>query len=355
MRRLDMVYLSQIYRRMALQKSENNGSDITKFVNTSMKLIYKLCVNGYWFRKLFTELLYLCVFPLKAGIIVGEMILAVNKDSLVGTNHDTATNILRRTEGLVSLVISNPGGKQDTKQEPPSSPKPTTSAAASAAGAESSRGQPATLKPVGPSSRPTTPVPEPVPDPSNCAIVPGRETTIEIATENMVLGTFFVGGKDTATSNGIILVEVYPGGAAAKDGRLQPGDQIMDVNGTSLKDVTYTSALIALRQTLPKMKMTVYRPTNIEYTVIEVDMIRKPGKGLGLSVISRKSGRGVYVSEVLTGGAAEADGKIARGDLLISVNGQDLENSTGEEAGAKLKTATGKVSLKLHRYKITTR
>lgn len=53
--------------------------------------------------------------------------------------------------------------------------------------------------------------------------------------------------------NGIVLVEVYPGGAVEKDKRLQPGDQIVDVNGTSLKDVTYTTASQALRQTLPKV------------------------------------------------------------------------------------------------------
>lgn len=53
-----------------------------------------------------------------------------------------------------------------------------------------------------------------------------------------------------------MLVEVYPDGAAGLDKRLQPGDQILDVNGTSLKDVTYTTASQALRQTLPKVTFT---------------------------------------------------------------------------------------------------
>lgn len=50
-----------------------------------------------------------------------------------------------------------------------------------------------------------------------------------------------------------MVVEVYPGGTADKDNRLQPGDQILEVNGTQMKDVTYTTALQALRQTLPKV------------------------------------------------------------------------------------------------------
>lgn len=40
---------------------------------------------------------------------------------------------------------------------------------------------------------------------------------------------------------------------ADKDARLKCGDQLLDVNGTSLKDCTQQSALQALRQTLPKV------------------------------------------------------------------------------------------------------
>lgn len=114
------------------------------------------------------------------------------------------------------------------------------------------------------------------------------------------------------------MVEVFSGGTADKDGRLQPGDQILEVNGTALKDVTYTTASQALRQTLPKvsctsfrayfaifrlalqMKLTVYRPERIDFVVIETEIIKKPGKGLGLSVIARKDGKGVYISEIVS-------------------------------------------------------
>lgn len=50
-----------------------------------------------------------------------------------------------------------------------------------------------------------------------------------------------------------MLHEIYPGGPADKDGRLQPGDQIVEVNSISLKDVTDTAATQAIRQTLPKV------------------------------------------------------------------------------------------------------
>ncbi|XP_074036607.1 multiple PDZ domain protein isoform X3 [Leptinotarsa decemlineata] len=285
----------------------------------------------------------------KAGLEIGEMILAVNKDSLVGSNYETAANLLKRTEGLVTLVVSNPG-----KKDPNHSHSPTPTISANSTIVENNKNavtKPATLKPTAPPSRPTTPVPEPVGDPLTCQIVPGRDITIEIVTENKGLGLFFVGGKDTLIPKGIVIVEVYSGGMADKDKRLQPGDQILEVNGTTLKDVSYTTALQSLRQTLPKMKMIVYRPNTIEYTPVEVDLIKKPGKGLGLSVLARKSGKGVYIADIVNGGTADLDGRIVKGDLIISVNGQNIEEVSGEEAGAILKTVVGRVSLKLHRYK----
>ncbi|KAL3288733.1 hypothetical protein HHI36_003168 [Cryptolaemus montrouzieri] len=274
----------------------------------------------------------------KAGLEIGEMILAVNKDSLVGANYDTAAALLKRTEGLVTLIVSNPGKKAPAVNG--------TDANAVGKGA---------LKASAPPSRPTTPVPEPPADPLTCPINPGSDVTIEIVTDNKGLGVLFVGGKDTLIPNGIVLLEIFPGGMADKDGRLKVGDQILDVMGTSLKDVTHTTALQALRQTLPKMKMIVYRPEKVEYTTVEVEYVKKPAKGLGLSVIAKKSGKGVYVADMISGGLVEVDGKMMKGDLIVSVNGQNVENSSGEEVGAILKTVMGKVSLKLHRLKPTTR
>lgn len=38
---------------------------------------------------------------------------------------------------------------------------------------------------------------EPPADPSTCPIAPGRDTTIEVASDNKAIGICFVGGKDT--------------------------------------------------------------------------------------------------------------------------------------------------------------
>ena len=51
----------------------------------------------------------------------------------------------------------------------------------------------------------------------------------------------------------IIIHEVYPDGAAAKDGRLKPGDQVLEVNNENFRDASHNRALAVLRQTPAKV------------------------------------------------------------------------------------------------------
>lgn len=46
---------------------------------------------------------------------------------------------------------------------------------------------------------------------------------------------------------------------------------------------------------------------------------------------------GVFVSDVVKGGVAEADGRLQPGDQILSVNGEDLKNATQEIAAGVLK------------------
>ena len=79
---------------------------------------------------------------------------------------------------------------------------------------------------------------------------------------------------------------------------------------------------------------------------IQVELNKKKEKGLGLSIVGKKSGPGVFISEVVKGGAADADGRLVQGDQIISVNGHDLTNSSQEEAAPVLKMAQGKIQVK---------
>uniref|UniRef100_A0A1B6GME1 PDZ domain-containing protein n=1 Tax=Cuerna arida TaxID=1464854 RepID=A0A1B6GME1_9HEMI len=295
----------------------------------------------------------------QAGLIVGDMILAVNKDTLLGSNYDAAAALLKKTEGVVSLVVCNPNKAKAEEK------------AADGAPARSPTPQPPKEpekpkligKPVVHAISPSTSgklAEEPPADPATAPVNPGRESTIEINKDKMGLGLSIVGGSDTLL--GVIIIhEVYPDGAAAKDGRLKPGDQILEVNSEDFRSITHSKALAALRQTPAKVKMVVLRDEGVVsgkeeelMDIMEVELTKKPGKGLGLSIVGRKNGPGIFISDVVQGGTAGTDGRLMKGDQILAVNGQDLKNSTQEEAAAVLKTAAGKVTMKLGRLKART-
>ncbi|MCP9261358.1 Multiple PDZ domain protein [Dirofilaria immitis] len=189
----------------------------------------------------------------------------------------------------------------------------------------------------------------------------GHETFIEIDKDGKGLGLSIVGGSDTVLGT-VVIHEVYPDGAAAVDGRLKPGDQLLEVNGISLRGVSHEQAILLLRRTPTKVSLLVYRDVNLQlslldptqiYNIFEMELTKKPGRGLGLSIVGRKNEPGVYVSEVVKGGAAEADGRLTQGDQILAVNGQDVASSMQEDVAAKLKACTGRITLKVGRWKLT--
>lgn len=74
------------------------------------------------------------------------------------------------------------------------------------------------------------------------------------------------------------------------------------------------------------------------FDFITIDLNRKSGKGLGLSVTERSdSGSGVYISRIVKGGTAESDGRFLEGDVILEIDGVDLTNSSHHDAAALLK------------------
>jgi len=174
-------------------------------------------------------------------------------------------------------------------------------------------------------------------DPATVAICPGVETTVEIEKGGIGLGLSIVGGNDTLLG-AVVIHEVYPDGAAARDGRLQAGDQVLEVqyllyftrvlykrfsvgrsvtkyrlvvqvNGESLRDVPHEKAIQLLRQTPPRVRLQIFRDPEFQlslldptqtYNIFEVELLKKPGKGLGLSIVGRKREPGVFISEVVS-------------------------------------------------------
>lgn len=78
-------------------------------------------------------------------------------------------------------------------------------------------------------------------------------------------------------------------------------------------------------------------------------ILERGPEGLGFSIVggfgSPHGDLPIYVKTVFDKGAAAEDGRLKRGDQLVSVNGESLEGVTHEEAVSILKNAKGTVTL----------
>ena len=69
----------------------------------------------------------------------------------------------------------------------------------------------------------------------------------------------------------------------------------------NLRNVTHSHALQALRQTPNRVKLVIHREDDEIYETLEVELLKKKDRGLGLSIVGKKSGPGVFISEVVKG------------------------------------------------------
>uniref|UniRef100_A0A8C3KEC4 Multiple PDZ domain protein n=1 Tax=Calidris pygmaea TaxID=425635 RepID=A0A8C3KEC4_9CHAR len=286
-------------------------------------------------------------------IKVGDQILAVDDEIVVGYPVEKFISLLKTSKTMVRLTINSAETDSLTAAPVPSSTAPaerrnmqlpTTAPSCSSPEPE----------PVKNTSRSSTPATL-ASDPATCPIIPGCETTIDISKGRTGLGLSIVGGADTLLG-AIIIHEVYEEGAASKDGRLWAGDQILEVNGIDLRNATHDEAINVLRQTPQKVRLTVYRDEaqykeEDMYDVLNIELQKKPGKGLGLSIVGKRNDTGVFVSDIVKGGIADTDGRLMQGDQILTVNGEDVRNANQEAVAALLKCSLGTVRLEVGRIK----
>ncbi|XP_068163725.1 multiple PDZ domain protein isoform X3 [Antennarius striatus] len=275
----------------------------------------------------------------------GDKLLAVNGESVVGCSVEKVSSLLRESRGPVKLTFS-------TTETPSSSPQTINQDAGCSDGVFA--GATAEAESVISQSRSSTPSTLTC-DPATCPIIPGCETTIDISKGRTGLGLSIVGGCDTLLG-AIIIHEVYEEGAASKDGRLWAGDQILEVNGIDLREASHDEAINVLRQTPQRVRLVVYRD-EAQYKeedlwdLFSVVLHKRPGQGLGLSIVGRRNDTGVFVSDIVKGGLVDADGRLMQGDQILSVNGEDVRSATQEATAALLKCCVGPINMEVGRFK----
>ncbi|XP_068632911.1 disks large 1 tumor suppressor protein isoform X3 [Battus philenor] len=184
------------------------------------------------------------------------------------------------------------------------------------------------------------------------------------------LGFSIAGGSDNphvADDPLIYVTKLIPGGAAAAS-QLLINDAILQVNDTNVENVTHAEAVDALKKAGNSVRLKIRRRTAPEDTLtvptltskeqaIEIELV-KGGSGLGFSIAGGVGNQhipgdnGIYVTKIMSGGAAHRDGRLRVGDKLLMVKNTskgdvNLDNVTHEDAVSALKASGERVQLVL--------
>ncbi|XP_060035581.1 pro-interleukin-16 isoform X5 [Erinaceus europaeus] len=206
------------------------------------------------------------------------------------------------------------------------------------------------------------------------------------------LGFSIVGGQDSCHGPlGIYIKTIFSGGAAAADGRLQEGDEILELNGESLLGLTHQDALHKFRQA-KKGPLTLTVCTRLPATpwggvpacfplcrslsagedsslamgppcspvghtcraLLEVWLHKEPGVGLGLGlchVPHLGCLSGIFVHMLAPGSVAHLDGRLRCGDELLEVGARPVSGLSLTETHALLsRCSPGPVPLTVGRH-----
>ncbi|XP_069468654.1 ligand of Numb protein X 2-like [Ambystoma mexicanum] len=184
--------------------------------------------------------------------------------------------------------------------------------------------------------------------------------TVEINREDPEeeLGMRIVGGKDTPLGN-IVIQEVLRDSLVALDGRIAPGDHILEVNGMNISNVTHIHAISLLRHPSSVLRITVLQEKGFSIKTPKPDcssapssckvfhvtlMKRDRGEPLGIKLIRKTEEAGIFVLDLLDGGLAAKDGKLRCNDKVLSINGQDLRQGTPEIAAQIIQSSEARVN-----------
>ncbi|XP_046858853.1 tyrosine-protein phosphatase non-receptor type 13-like isoform X2 [Xenia sp. Carnegie-2017] len=191
---------------------------------------------------------------------------------------------------------------------------------------------------------------------------------VELQKQQQSLGLSVVGGLELG---GIYVRTINPNGAADLDGRISVGDRILCVNAVSLIGVTRQEAVDVMRSAGKRVRMvidkcepsydamsdsmtsvqssqTLDEPVEYGRQTFEVTLYKQES-GLGMSLIGGGPREPIFIKSLVPEGTAAKSGALEVGDILIQVNGNNLDRLTYKEALSIIRSCPPEVRLLVQR------
>ncbi|KAL4001042.1 hypothetical protein ACER0C_006341 [Sarotherodon galilaeus] len=287
-------------------------------------------------------------------LLAGDQILQVNNVDISNVPHSFARSTLARPCTTLQLTVLRE--RRCASRAPPSSSSST---------------------PAVPHAPCSTPEVTP-PSPATLRITLHKRDSTE------QLGIKLVRRTD---ESGVFVLDLLEGGLAAKDGRLRSNDRVLAVNEQDLRHGTPEQAAQIIQASGERVHLLIGRPSKptpppppkssstrdlycldhflpnhsstpspdlsqcVTCKEKHITVKKEPHESLGMTVAGGRGSKSgelpIFVTSVQPHGCLSRDGRIKRGDVLLSINGQDLTYLSHSEAVGTLKASAASPSVQL--------
>ncbi|KAI4806533.1 hypothetical protein KUCAC02_017352 [Chaenocephalus aceratus] len=299
-------------------------------------------------------------------LLAGDQILQVNNVDISNVPHSFARSTLARPCSTLQLTVLRE--RRCSSRAPPSSSSST---------------------PAVPHAPCSTPEGAPS-SPATLRITLNKRDSAE------QLGIKLVRRTD---ESGVFVLDLLDGGLAAKDGRLRSNDRVLAVNEQDLRHGTPEQAAQIIQASGERVHLTICRPAKpaspsppkssstrdlycldhflpnhsctpslvpatlsrstthrdlsqcVTCKEKHITVKKEPLESLGMTVAGGRGSKSgelpIFVTSVQPHGCLARDGRIKRGDVLLSINGQDLTYLSHSEAVGTLKASAASPSVQL--------
>ncbi|XP_055996662.1 protein lap4-like isoform X9 [Ostrea edulis] len=195
----------------------------------------------------------------KAGVLVGDKLISVNGDNLLGADHYDAVDVLKTAGNNIVMVLGREKIPKDDEEEEEPEKEETNNTGFATVTFESEPGME----------------------------IYGETITTTLKRDQTGLGFSIAGGRGSVPFKGndqaIYISRVVEGGAAQIDGQLKVGDRIISINNVDLQDARHDQAVALLTGIDKDIKLVVYR----EKVLSQEEAEKEPPSGQKLDSLTQ--------------------------------------------------------------------